>query len=55
MRVIFRPVADRGGPVVRTPPEPFRVTFQNRVNPVSFFIGGGEGRVKVARLELEQL
>ena len=36
-----RPVAGRGGPGVRTPPEPFRVTFPNRVNPVSFFTGGG--------------
>ena len=43
-RGIVRPVAGRGGPGVRTPPELFRVTFPNRVNPVSFFIvGGGRG------------
>ena len=40
---MHRPVAGRGGPGVRTPPEPVRVTFPNRVNPVTFFIGGGGG------------
>ena len=35
-----------GGSGVRTFPEPFRVTFPNSVNPLSFLIGG-EGRVMV--------
>ena len=52
----FRPVAGREGPGVRTPPEPFRVTFPNRVNPVIFFIreGGGLGLGRLG-LELGQL
>ena len=50
-RGIVRPVAGRGGPGVRTPPEPFRITFPNRVNPVSFLQrGGGKVRVRVARV-----
>ena len=43
-RTEHRPVAGRGGPGVRTPPEPFTITFPTRVNPVSFHKGGGRGR-----------
>ena len=43
--VTGRPVAGRGGPGVRTPPEPLRVTFLNRPDPLSFFIGGGGGKL----------
>ena len=32
----IRPIAGRGGPGVRTPPELLRVTFLNRVNPETF-------------------
>jgi len=59
----YRPVAGRGGPGVRTPPEPLKVTFSNRPNP-SFYekgIGLGLGarfrvlrdRVKLVRLTVE--